>query len=446
MFKVYTKVLPWSTNRYKVTGSGKILDNFDKEIKPFVKDNELYVNLSWVNGVDDYLVGSLILVAFKKVSLPDILVKQIQPLYKDDDFNNVSLANLIYRYKDSPLEVINRKGYYYIPMCENYALTINGDIVNLTTGVHKKWSKLTPPKNNVNNRTSGYLYTKVVNGEGDSKILYQHRALCLVFVPYDNKVVKMTCNHKDGVTDNNILSNLEWVTYSGNLKHAIDSGLRPNHVKRVVMKDLNTGKETTYSSISECARELNLSNQNVITRIANGLTKVWPDRMVFKYDDGLPWPLPVVKEIDYFKKGQGDDIIARNIFTGQELIFTGVNNGCHITGVVAGTIFKHLKENRDIPVGGYNFRYINSKYEWPIHTAKHLKIYEEYPIYPPNGVIVTDKDTGEEVEFFTSMNNFANKYPGTKQALGDYIIHKKIFQGKYLVKYFKLKESYEVQS
>ena len=229
MFKVDTKVLPWSTNRYKVTGSGKILDNFDNEIKPFVKDNELYVNLSWVNGVDDYLVGSLILVAFKKVSLPDILVKQIQPLYKDDDFNNVSLANLIYRYKDSPLEVINRKGYYYIPMCENYALTINGDIVNLTTGVHKKWSKLTPPKNNVNNRTSGYLYTKVVNGEGYSKILYQHRALCLVFVPYDNKVVKMTCNHKDGVTDNNILSNLEWVTYSGNLKHAIDSGFRPGH-------------------------------------------------------------------------------------------------------------------------------------------------------------------------------------------------------------------------
>lgn len=55
---------------------------------------------------------------------------------------------------------------------------------------------------------------------------YIHRLVAEHFIP--NPEMKRTVNHKDGNKDNNHVSNLEWTTYSENMKHAFRTGLNSN--------------------------------------------------------------------------------------------------------------------------------------------------------------------------------------------------------------------------
>ena len=70
--------------------------------------------------------------------------------------------------------------------------------------------------------SSGYLYVDV-KIQGKRKKLLVHRAIALAFL--DNPDNKPCVNHKDGNKLNNYVSNLEWCTYSENMKHAISTGL-----------------------------------------------------------------------------------------------------------------------------------------------------------------------------------------------------------------------------
>lgn len=63
----------------------------------------------------------------------------------------------------------------------------------------------------------GYLWVILTNGK-IRKTLYVHRLVCLAFI--GNPENKETVNHKDGVRNNNHVSNLEWATMAENTKHA----------------------------------------------------------------------------------------------------------------------------------------------------------------------------------------------------------------------------------
>ncbi len=74
-------------------------------------------------------------------------------------------------------------------------------------------------------RTNGYCD---INIKGKNYSI--HRIICYLFNPIEDKITlddysDFQVNHKDGNKINNNASNLEWVTKSQNIKHAIDSGL-----------------------------------------------------------------------------------------------------------------------------------------------------------------------------------------------------------------------------
>lgn len=74
-------------------------------------------------------------------------------------------------------------------------------------------------------------------------------------------------NHKDGNGINNKLENLEWCTYSHNLKHAYDSGLRNPNVSRNYsrkfsdnqVREIRKDKRTS----AEIAREYGVSDVSI---------------------------------------------------------------------------------------------------------------------------------------------------------------------------------------
>jgi hypothetical protein len=134
-------------------------------------------------------------------------------------------------------------------------------------------------------------------------------------------------------------------------------------------------------------------------------------------------------------------IMARNVFNGNIIIFNGTGAGSEQTGVKPATILKHVKEEMEIPVSGWNFRYAHKEVKWPTHTKRHLMIYEKYPIYPPDGLIVIEQATGEEI-FFTSVADACQQL-----RINKHVIYKSIqndcvsSNGKWKFKLFDIRKS-----
>lgn len=72
-------------------------------------------------------------------------------------------------------------------------------------------------------RKDGYISNYITIKEGLYASRLNHRLVAIAFI--DNPENKPQVNHIDGVKDNNRVSNLEWVTPSENIQHALSHGL-----------------------------------------------------------------------------------------------------------------------------------------------------------------------------------------------------------------------------
>ena len=104
--------------------------------------------------------------------------------------------------------------------------------------------------------TNEYIF--VMLGKGNTKLV--HRLVATAFVPGDQS---LTVNHKDRARDNNVATNLEWVTMGDNHRHSYASKTRKQHVwtRSVIVGG------TEYPSVSEAARVLNVCSGSVSSAI-----------------------------------------------------------------------------------------------------------------------------------------------------------------------------------
>lgn len=91
---------------------------------------------------------------------------------------------------------------------ENFMISNLGNIRNIKTGTDRK----------LTNHKTGYLMITI-----DRSTYRVHALVAKAFIPNpDNKPI---VNHKDGDKKNNVVTNLEWVTYAENVQHAFDTEL-----------------------------------------------------------------------------------------------------------------------------------------------------------------------------------------------------------------------------
>ena len=126
-----------------------------------------------------------------------------------------------------------------------YQASNTGKIKSLSRKYHPKDKLLTPY-----NR-SGYLCVGLYK-----KYQFVHRLVAETFIP--NPENKPTVNHKDGDRYNNYVENLEWATYSENIKHSYSV---LGHVGHTTGKHWNMSEQTKIK-IGEGVRKCYRENRN----------------------------------------------------------------------------------------------------------------------------------------------------------------------------------------
>lgn len=134
----------------------------------------------------------------------------------------------------------------------------------------------------VSKHSMGY---SVINLFKDSKCCPSllHVLIARHFIPNPGNYPEV--NHKNGIKTDNSISNLQWVTYSMNIKHAYDTGLRvkkspaagkfgsDNHLsKSIAQYDLSGNFLKQWGCSKEVTR-LTGFDHNALRRCANGGAK-----------------------------------------------------------------------------------------------------------------------------------------------------------------------------
>lgn len=152
-----------------------------------------------------------------------------------------------------------------------YFVDENGTIYS----VHRQGNTGDPLKHTI--KENGYERV-TLRDDGKRSSRYVHRLVAEAFIP--NPLNKPCINHKDGNKSNNSVDNLEWVTYSENMKHCFAHGM--NHapcfygedspVSKLKAKDVLDIRElfSKGEKPSELAKRYNVTPEqisNVVKRI-----------------------------------------------------------------------------------------------------------------------------------------------------------------------------------
>ena len=107
-------------------------------------------------------------------------------------------------------------------------------------------------------KASGY---RKANVEG--KAFFVHRLVAFHFLGPPSSQDAWQVNHKDGNRSNNILGNLEYVTCSQNIRHALAGKRSAGRPRPVMWRHSGSSQWTTYESIRLAANNMGLSAQAV---------------------------------------------------------------------------------------------------------------------------------------------------------------------------------------
>ena len=123
--------------------------------------------------------------------------------------------------------------------------------------------------------------TLLINGQ--QKRMRVHRMVAMTFI--ENPDNKPYVNHINGIRYDNNVENLEWVTQSENIQHAVRTGLMQNGRKKAVIQyNLNGDRMATFDSASEAARQTG-GSQSKITMCCKRQRETANDYQWRYYDD-----------------------------------------------------------------------------------------------------------------------------------------------------------------
>ena len=359
--------IPFSEGKYYLDIDNRLFYSNHELVEIENIDNSLKVKLDFYDEVEIYDLIVVIIVTRFNVKLPKHLWNEIKPLFKNNNYNDYSQENLTYTFKTKPLEVENKKGFYYIPFYTEYCVDIYGNLYSFRRKEFTKWGISSPiEKKNI---IGGYFCGRVRKDFDGLSHSTRHRILGLAFIDYDSTINDLVINHKNGTPGDDRVNNLEFITRKQNNQHAYDLGLI-NRSKKIIVKNILTDEQFSFLSIAECSRFFNRSESYVSARLNK--FKQYSDNLLFKINDGNPWPQVLSKLI---KCPVERSVVSKNIFTDEIVIFNNfIEASRYIKSISDSSISNHCNAKIIIPIKGYNFRFIDELDTLPKFTQEHVEL------------------------------------------------------------------------
>lgn len=302
-------------------------------------------------------------------------------------------------------------GFYNIPGYKNYAISKEGQVLNLKSG--KILKALTD--------TNGYMRVNIPINESADILKFKscsvHRLVAKTFLYVGDEyntpegISFLQVNHKDRNTKNNHLSNLEWTTPKENVNHAF-CGEKINPYIPVQDKDIQTGKITTYPNRMECARAHGFSRDQMAYRLTFNQDKVFPE--LYQYRTGnftREWPTPTldIAQLEAENYGTNKPVLVKEwLKQGQVTEFPKISDLAEYLKVAPSTLTQWLNDkSQPLCIGMVQVKYKADSTPWrPIENLD-----EEYAKSNKNirVVQVINRKTGKK-EIYHSAKECADKH------------------------------------
>lgn len=120
---------------------------------------------------------------------------------------------------------------------------------------------------------------------GKPQMFLMHRLVAEAFIPNDDET-KTLVNHKNGITTDNHVENLEWCTHSENIIHAHKSGLIEKYERKINQYDLSGNFIKSFKSAEEAGYYLGgKSSAQSVRKVCRGIRE---SHLGFKWSFNAP--------------------------------------------------------------------------------------------------------------------------------------------------------------
>lgn len=313
-----------------------------------------------------------------------------------------------------PQECPDYPGYYTIPGFSNYLINPDdGSLLSRKRNVTRRllW----------NSTHEGYRASLLIRDDGCRVTIRRHRLLQMMFdrwfIPQSGLspidfFTQYQVNHIDGVPGNDDLTNLEWTTPSGNVKHAHRNG-KCNYMIPCKVRDIDTGEVLVFQSVISCGRYFGFSRDMILYRLAKGERHIFPERKQYRRGhSNKPWYIPKDAEVEYMKCNPRKQVVVRFLNDNTEKVYDMSRDAARDLGIAESTLSVWLDQEGQ-PVFLLNDRktYIQLKYNWDTRNWRKV----EDPIYEYSlnnrtfrGIFTTD-DNGNK-KFYPTVKDCADAH------------------------------------
>jgi len=263
-----------------------------------------------------------------------------------------------------------------------------------------------------------------------------HRLIARTFLECPADPDDYVVNHIDGDKSNCHVSNLEWVTPSGNATHAYVTGLRSDN-RSVLTRDLETGEVKYYYSLNQAAREFNV-NQSAVWRYLNSDSLVpWKLRYDMIYE-GQCWRPLTEADIGKVVNGQPKDVVVVDS-DGSVMVLSSAADTARFFGIPANVLYYTLATSGKLDNGAM-VCYMD-EFSGDLEIARRIESTRPKVDRPnfrrkPVPVVVTDLSTGLKVQW-DSVQDFAHSMGTSKNTVQKSMLVKDGRWAGYHLKYLK---------